>query len=96
MESVITLESNNIPLFTKNMDAFNHNIAIKPWIETKYTAVKEVYAIKVSKREILYFLVCQRRDVKNNLRLSFATLESYRELGQVNFRKDFWDCYWEQ
>ena len=92
MESVITLESNKIPLFTKNMDAFNHNIAI----ETKYTAVKEVYAIKVSKREILYFLVCQRRVVKNNLRLSFATLESYRELGQVNFRKDFWDCYWEQ
>ena len=51
MGSVITLES--------NMDAFNHNIAIKSWMATSYTAVKEVYAIKVSKREILYSLVCQ-------------------------------------
>ena len=59
MESV-TLESNKILLFTINMDAFNHNIAIKPrGMETSYTAVKEVYAIKVSKREILYSLVCQ-------------------------------------
>ena len=64
MESVITLQSNKIPLFTKNMDAFNHNIAIKSSMETKYTAVKEVYAIKVCKREILYFLVCQRRVLK--------------------------------
>ena len=23
-----------------------------------------------------------------------ATLESRRELGRVNFHKDFWDCYW--
>ena len=23
----------------------------------------------------------------------FATLETRRELGQVKFRKDFWDCY---
>ena len=60
MESVITLESNKITLLTLNMDAFNHNIAIKlPRMETSYTAVKEVYAIKVSKREILYSLVCQ-------------------------------------
>ena len=60
MGSVITLESNKIPFFTKNMDAFSQNIAIK-WrrMKTEYTAVKEVYAIKVSKREILYSLVCQ-------------------------------------
>ena len=59
MESV-TLESNEVPLFTINMDAFHYDIAIKPCaMETSYTAVKEVYAIKVSKREILYSLVCQ-------------------------------------
>ena len=23
----------------------------------------------------------------------FATLETRKKLGQVNFRKDFWDCY---
>ena len=23
----------------------------------------------------------------------FATLETRRELGRYNFRKDFWDCY---
>ena len=64
-------------------------------METSYTAVKEVYAIKVSKREILYSLVCQRRVLKNNLHLSFAALESRREVGRVNFRKDFWDFYWD-
>ena len=26
----------------------------------------------------------------NNL---FATLQTRRELGRVNFHKDFWDCY---
>ena len=26
----------------------------------------------------------------------FAALETSRKLDQVNFRKDFWDCYWEQ
>ena len=86
MESVTTLEINKIPFFTINMDAFNHNIAIKKrWMETEDTAVKEVYAIKVSKREILCSLVSQSR-------LSFAALESRKELGRVNFRKDFWDC----
>ena len=25
-----------------------------------------------------------------------ATLETKRKLGRVNYRKDFWDCYWEQ
>ena len=24
----------------------------------------------------------------------FATLETRGKLGRVNFRKDFWDCYW--
>ena len=24
----------------------------------------------------------------------FATLKTRGELGRVNFRKDFWDCYW--
>ena len=28
--------------------------------------------------------------------LTFATLDTRRRLGQVNFRKDFWDCYWGQ
>ena len=26
----------------------------------------------------------------------FPFLDPRRKLGRVNFRKDFWDCYWEQ
>ena len=35
------------------------------------------------------------RTVSSKLCL-FATLETRRELGRVDFRKDFWDCYWGQ
>ena len=26
----------------------------------------------------------------------YASLETRENLGRVNFRKDFWDCYWLQ
>ena len=29
-----------------------------------------------------------------NLRLLFATCQKRRRLGRVNFRKDFWECYY--
>ena len=32
---------------------------------------------------------------QNSLYTQFASLEAKRELGRVNYRKDFWDCYWE-
>ena len=39
----------------------------------------------------------QRRTVQlKTVRTKFATSDTRGELGRVNFRKDFWDCYWEQ
>ena len=39
----------------------------------------------------------QRRTVQlKTVRTKFATSDTRGELGRVNFRKDFWDCYQEQ
>ena len=42
----------------------------------------------------------RRKKKKNQMcKLEFATLETRRPRGRldrVNFRKDFWDSYWEQ
>ena len=53
MENVITLKRHQIPLL--NMDALDKSIATKPrWMVNIYAVVKEICAMKVSEKEVIY------------------------------------------
>lgn len=53
MESAITLKRHQIPLL--NMDALDQSIATKPrGMVNIYAVVKEICAIKVSEKEVIY------------------------------------------
>ena len=53
MESVITLKSNQMSLL--NVDALDNSVATKPmWMVNIYSVVKEICAIKVSEKEVIY------------------------------------------